>query len=148
MVETWQRAHRRGFLTPAPAERWGRFPTGMGSTDVAIGIALGKTWMRVPQTIRVNVVGEFPRHVYAKDLMIHLIGEISADGATYKALEFGGPAIESMPHNERMVLANMSVEAGAKTGLVASDEQTKRFLEAHGRGWRLQRSLTRSRCRL
>lgn len=110
------------------------FSTGMGSTDVAIGIALGKTWMRIPQTIRVNVTGEFPRGVYAKDLILHLIGEITADGATYKALEFGGPTIDAMPHYERMVLANMSVEAGAKTGLIASDEQTKLYLESQGRG--------------
>jgi 3-isopropylmalate/(R)-2-methylmalate dehydratase large subunit len=110
------------------------FSTGMGSTDVAVGIALGKTWMRVPETIRVNVSGAFPKGVYAKDLILSLIGQITADGATYMALEFGGPAIEAMPHYERMVLSNMAVEAGAKTGLIASDEQTRLFLEAQGRG--------------
>ncbi len=110
------------------------FSTGMGSTDVAVGIALGKTWMKIPETIRINVSGEFPKGVYAKDLILHIIGQITADGATYKALEFGGPASESMPHYERMVLSNMAVEAGAKTGLIASDSETKRFLEAYGRG--------------
>jgi len=110
------------------------FSTGMGSTDVAVGIALGKTWMKIPETIRINVSGEFPKGVYAKDLILHIIGKITADGATYKALEFGGPAIEAMPHYERMVLSNMAVEAGAKTGLIASDSETKRFLEAYGRG--------------
>lgn len=110
------------------------FSTGMGSTDVAIGIALGKTWMKVPETIRVNVTGEFPRGVFAKDLMLYLIGRITADGATYLALEFGGSAVEAMPYHERMVLANMAVEAGAKCGLFASDGETKRFLESQGRG--------------
>ncbi|MBN1293745.1 MAG: 3-isopropylmalate dehydratase large subunit [Candidatus Latescibacteria bacterium] len=110
------------------------FSTGMGSTDVAVGIALGKTWMKVPETIRINVNGEFPKGVYAKDLILHLIGQITADGATYKALEFGGPTIDAMPQHERMVLSNMAVEAGAKTGLIASDSKTKRFLEAYGRG--------------
>lgn len=110
------------------------FSTGMGSTDVAVGIALGKTWMRVPETIRVNVTGAFQRGVYAKDLMLHLIGQITADGATYMALEFGGTTIDAMPHYERMVLANMAVEAGAKTGLFASDIQTRLFLESQGRG--------------
>jgi len=109
------------------------FATGMGSTDVAVAVALGKTWMKVPETIRVNVTGRLPAGVYAKDLMLHLIGLITADGATYKALEFGGPAIEAMPHHERMVLANMAVEAGAKAGLFASDEQTRRFLDSQGR---------------
>ena len=110
------------------------FSTGMGSTDVAVGIALGKTWMKIPETIRINVSGEFSKGVYAKDLMLQIIGQITADGATYKALEFGGSAIESMPHHERMVLSNMAVETGAKTGLVASDSETRRFLRSYGRG--------------
>jgi len=110
------------------------FSTGMGSTDVAVAIALGKTWMKIPETIRVNVSGTFPKGVYAKDLMLHLIGSITADGATYKALEFSGTAIEKMPHHERMVLANMAVEAGAKAGLFPADEQTRRYLELQGRG--------------
>ena len=110
------------------------FATGMGSTDVAVGIALGKTWMKIPETIMVNVTGEFPAGVYAKDLMLYLIGLITADGATYMALEFGGPSIDAMPHYERMVLANMAVETGAKAGLFASDEKTRAFLESQGRG--------------
>ncbi len=110
------------------------FSTGMGSTDVAVAIALGKTWMKIPETIRVNVAGSFKKGVSAKDLMLHLIGTITADGATYKALEFGGPAMDALPHHERMVLSNMAVEAGAKTGLFASDDKTRLYLESQGRG--------------
>ncbi len=110
------------------------FSTGMGSTDVAVGIAFGKTWMRIPETIRVNLTGQFSKGGFANDLMLYLIGQITADGANHMALEFGGPAADAMPHYERMVLANMAVEAGAKTGLFASDTQTWLFLESQGRG--------------
>ncbi len=110
------------------------FATGMGSTDVAIGIATGKTWIKVPETLRVVVSGGFARGVYAKDLMLHLIGEIGADGATYMALEFTGPAVERMTMSERFTLANMAVEAGGKTGLFASDDTTRAYLEEQGRG--------------
>jgi 3-isopropylmalate/(R)-2-methylmalate dehydratase large subunit len=110
------------------------FATGMGSTDVAIGIATGQTWLKVPETILVRMTGEFSRGVYAKDLILHLIGRLGADGATYMALEFGGPAAEAMTMAERFTLCNMAVEAGAKTGLFAADEITREFLERQGRG--------------
>lgn len=112
----------------------GAFATGMGSTDIAVGMALGKTWLKVPATFKIEVNGKFKPGICSKDLMLHLIGMIGADGATYKALEFCGDTIENMSMSERFTLANMAVESGAKVGLFATDNKTKEFLESRGRG--------------
>ena len=112
----------------------GSFATGMGSSDVAVVLALGKTWFRVPKSFLIDLKGTFPEGVYAKDLILYLVGQIGADGATYKALEFGGKALSQMSMSQRLTIANMSVETGAKVGLFPSDEITHNFLTAQGRG--------------
>jgi 3-isopropylmalate/(R)-2-methylmalate dehydratase large subunit len=111
----------------------GAFATGMGSTDIAVGFALAKTWLLVPQTIKVNFNGKLGKRVYAKDLIIYLIGKITADGATYKALEFSGSVSSELTIEDRFTISNMAVEAGAKAGIFATDEITKRYLGQSGR---------------
>jgi len=97
-------------------------------------MALGQTWLRVPESIKVVVSGRFPNGVYAKDLILHLAGIIGAEGAGYKTLEFGGGAVASMTIADRLTIANMGVEMGAKAALFPSDEMTRGYLEAQGRG--------------
>lgn len=111
----------------------GAFATGMGSTDIAVSMAFGKTWFKVPTSFKIEVNGEFAPNVTSKDLMLYLIGLIGADGATYRALEFCGETIRNMSMSQRFTLANMAVEAGAKAGLFETDEKTQEFLASRGR---------------
>ncbi len=111
----------------------GAFATGMGSTDIAIAVVLGKNWFRVPETFRIEINGKLPKGVFAKDLILHIIGKLGVDGATYKALEFHGDTVDSMDMDSRFTMANMVVECGAKVGLFKTDEVTKRFLAERGR---------------
>lgn len=110
----------------------GAFATGMGSTDIAAGMALGETWIKVPPTIRVNFKGEMSPWLSAKDMMLMLIASIGVDGALYQALEFGGPVIDRLPVEGRLTMANMAIEAGAKAGLFPVDEVCRAWCVENG----------------
>jgi 3-isopropylmalate/(R)-2-methylmalate dehydratase large subunit len=107
---------------------FGAFATGVGSTDMGAVLATGKTWLRVPETIRVMVEGVLPEHVAPKDVILRIIREIGADGATYNAVEFSGSTVAEMSVSGRMTLCNMAIEMGAKTGIVEPDEKTLGYL--------------------
>lgn len=109
------------------------FATGMGSTDVAAIMAFGKTWLRVPETFKFQVDGKLPKWVTSKDVFLHIVKEITADGATYMSMEFLGSTIKDMTVESRLVLSNMAIEAGGKVGLCPSDAKVKAFLKKHGR---------------
>jgi 3-isopropylmalate/(R)-2-methylmalate dehydratase large subunit len=111
----------------------GAFGTGMGSTDVAVAMATGETWFKVPETIRIDVAGKLLPGVHPKDAILHLIGLLGADGATYMALEFAGQGLAELDVSDRATIANMAVEAGAKTGIFPSDKKTKEYLVQCGR---------------
>ncbi|MGD8791884.1 MAG: 3-isopropylmalate dehydratase large subunit [Anaerolineae bacterium] len=107
----------------------GAFATGMGSTDIAVAMATGQTWLRVPETIRILYHGELRPWVGGKDLILHTIGQIGVAGARYKAIEFAGPAVDALSMDGRFTMANMAIEAGAKAGLFAVDETTLAYVE-------------------
>lgn len=111
----------------------GAFATGLGSTDVAAGMALGDTWFKVPPTIRVSYEGTMPQWLRAKDLILMLIGEIGVDGALYRALEFDGPVVDGLDVEGRLTMANMAIEAGGKVGLFSVDAATRAYCNAHHR---------------
>lgn len=107
----------------------GAFSTGIGSTDMAMVFAEGKLWLKVPETNRFNITGDLKENVYAKDVILHVIGKMGADGSTYKACEFAGDTVSKMTVSDRMVLCNMAIEMGGKTGLVEPDEKTVSYVE-------------------
>ncbi len=105
--------------------------TGVGSTDLAITLASGKSWFRVPETIKIVVDGELSKGVYAKDVILYLVGQVGADGATYKSIEFCGEIIDALSVEGRFTIANMAVEMGAKCGLMRSDKKTREWVKKH-----------------
>ena len=107
--------------------------TGMGSTDVAVAMYLTRTWLRVPETMRFVINGELSAGVYSKDVMLYIIGQIGSGGATYRAMEFVGSAVDSWSVPVRSTLPNMAVEAGGKCGLCPSDAKTREYLTQQGR---------------
>jgi 3-isopropylmalate/(R)-2-methylmalate dehydratase large subunit len=111
----------------------GAFSTGIGSTDMAMVFSTGQLWLKVPETIRFEVEGQLGAHVYAKDLVLHIIGQMGADGATYKSCEFAGKTVSSMSISDRMVLCNMAIEMGGKTGMVEPDSKTLKYVANHSK---------------
>jgi len=111
---------------------FGAFATGVGSTDMGAVLARGKTWLRVPETIKVDVNGSLGRHVYAKDVVLSVAKEIGVSGATYMALEYAGETVADLTVAGRMTLCNMAIEMGAKTGICQPDHKTFTWLRGHG----------------
>ena len=107
----------------------GAFSTGIGSTDMAMVFAEGNLWFKVPETNRFEITGELKDNVYAKDVILNIIGQVGADGSTYKACEFSGQTVGDMSVSDRMVLCNMAIEMGGKTGLVEPDKKTIEYVE-------------------
>lgn len=107
------------------------FSTGIGSTDLAAGMISGKLWFKVPETMKVSFNGQLPKGVYSKDLVLHFIGQIGADGATYLALEIGGQAISAMSVDARFTISNMAIECGAKAGLMEADAKVMEWVKQH-----------------
>ena len=111
----------------------GAFSTGVGSTDMACGMAIGKAWFKVPSAIKFVLHGKFAPHVSGKDLILHIIGKIGVDGALYCAMEFGGSTIENLSVEGRLTIANMAIEAGGKAGLFEVDDKCREYVAARAR---------------
>ena len=109
----------------------GAFSTGVGSTDMACGMATGKAWFKVPSAIKFVLKGKLNEYVSGKDVILHIIGKIGVDGALYKSMEFVGEGVSALTVYDRLTIANMAIEAGAKNGIFEVDEQTEAYLKEH-----------------
>jgi 3-isopropylmalate dehydratase large subunit len=129
----------KGFITPGSIivgadshscsyGAFAAFGTGMGSTDIGVAYATGRSWFRVPSTINVNMTGELPFGVFAKDVTLEMVRIIGVDGANYRALEYSGDLVKSFSMSERFTFCNMAIEMGGKAGIVAADEKTVEYL--------------------
>src|SRR6058998_2303585 len=112
------------------AGAFGEFATGIGNTDAALIMGIGKLWVKVPETMRFVFEGPLPPYLMAKDLILHIIGDIGVDGATYRAMEFAGDGVMALSIEERMTLCNMVIEAGGKNGVIAPDQVTLDYVNA------------------
>ena len=109
----------------------GAFSTGVGTTDIATGMATGELWFKVPSAIKFVLTGKPGPYVSGKDVIIHIIGKIGVDGALYKSMEFVGDGIANLTMDDRFTMANMAIEAGAKNGIFIVDDQTRAYMDAH-----------------
>lgn len=109
----------------------GAFSTGVGSTDMAFGMATGKAWFKVPSAIKFVLTGSLPKYVSGKDVILHIIGKIGVDGALYKSMEFTGDGVKNLSMSDRLTICNMAIEAGAKNGIFEVDEQTLAYEKEH-----------------
>ena len=109
----------------------GAFSTGVGTTDIATGMAMGELWFKVPSAIKFVLTGKPGKYVSGKDIIIHIIGKIGVDGALYKSMEFTGDGIKNLSMADRFTMANMAIEAGAKNGIFPVDEKTEEYLKEH-----------------
>lgn len=109
----------------------GAFSTGIGSTDMAAGMATGQVWLKVPSAIKFNITGKPDKYVSGKDVILHIIGKIGVDGALYKSMEFSGDGIKHLSMDDRFTIANMAIEAGGKNGIFPVDEKTVEYMNEH-----------------
>ena len=116
----------------------GAFSTGVGSTDMAAGMATGQAWFKVPEAIKFNLTGKLNENVTGKDVILHIIGMIGVDGALYKSMEFMGEGLKSLSMEDRLCISNMAIEAGAKNGIFMVDEITENYLTGRAQGeWKV-----------